>query len=1059
MRVIHGVWAHGALCLWAEDPDLPPRPAAASQGVHLPRPHPFASQAAELADLLASSAGPPGLASTAAGDAVRKAVHDELTLRLPSAGGGPLASPELVRPEAPGVPEAPGATEALPAPVAPVPARRGRVSLAGWRVPVLAFGPASALALLCEPGWGGSGPPGDAAIAGGSLTYLAAVARFAAGLAARGRVLPVFEAGDEGYTARWWPVLGGADAQRARDLAAAMPPSCRAVVGDAPGTLLGSALDALTDAAARARLTAPLLPVRRGRTPARLPLAERYVMALTTADARVDVVTPEDEAEAAALAAELGAWRDSAVIPAGPVRTCFRLAEPAAPEADPWRVEFALQSADDPSLMVSAADVWSGLGAGLAAGGDPVEELLAGLGAAARLFGDLDDALREAAPALVEMDTTGAFRFLKETGPLLAGAGFGVLMPDWVRKARLGLKLTTRSRTTSGTSSAGAGVARFGLGDLVDFRYDVAVGDQALDPDELAELARLKVPLVRLRGQWVELDDAHLKAALKFLERNQAGTMTAADALTAGMGLGLEDRGAGGPDEEVPLVGVDADGWLGDLLSGQVDHRLRPMPTPAGFSGELRPYQQRGLSWLSFLGELGLGGILADDMGLGKTIQLLSLVAGQPAGHPTLLVCPMSLVGNWQREAARFTPDLRVHVHHGADRLDGESLAAVLAGGTDLVITTYGVATRDQAALGQVTWARVVCDEAQNIKNHATKQARAVRALPATARIALTGTPVENRLSELWSIMEFTNPGLLGPAQRFRERYAVPIERHDSPDAAQALKRVTQPFLLRRLKTDKTIISDLPEKQEMKVWCNLTAEQASLYQATVTDMLSRIEEATDDISRRGLVLATMAKLKQVCNHPAHLLGDGSRLSGRSGKLARLEEICDEIVAEGDKALCFTQYAEFGRMLQPHLAARLGCPVLFLHGGTTKKQRDAMVAGFAELDEPALFLLSLKAGGTGLNLTAASHVIHVDRWWNPAVEDQATDRAFRIGQRRNVQVRKFVCVGTLEERIDAMIEQKKALAEQIVGTGESWLTELSSAALREVLTLSPEAVSA
>ena len=1052
MRVIHGVWAHGALCLWAEDPDLPPRPAAPPPGVRLAGPHPFACQAAELADLLAAPAGPPGPASTAAGDAVRKAVHDELTLRLPSAGGGPLASPELVRAEAPAAPGAPGGSVA---PAAPVPARRGRVSLAGWRVPVLALGPAAALALLGEPGWGGSGPPGDAAIAGGSLTYLAAVARFAAGLAARGRVLPMLEAEADGYTARWWPVLGGADAQRARDLAAAMPPSCRAVVGDAPGTLLGSALDALADAAARARLTAPLLPVRRGRIPARLPLAERYVMALTTADARVDVVTPEDEAEAAALAAELGAWRDGAAIPAGPVRTCFRLAEPAAPEADPWRVEFALQSADDPSLMVSAADVWSGLGAGLAAGGDPVEELLAGLGAAARLFGDLDDALREAAPALVEMDTTGAFRFLKETGPLLAGAGFGVLMPDWVRKARLGLKLTTRSRTASGTSSAGAGVARFGLGDLVDFRYDVAVGDQALDPDELAELARLKVPLVRLRGQWVELDDAHLKAALKFLERNQAGAMTAADALTAGMGLGPGFEGAA--DEEIPLVGVDADGWLGDLLSGQADHRLRPMPTPAGFSGELRPYQQRGLSWLSFLGELGLGGILADDMGLGKTIQLLSLVAGQPGGRPTLLVCPMSLVGNWQREAARFTPDLRVHVHHGADRLDGESLAEALAG-ADLVITTYGVATRDQAALGQVNWARVVCDEAQNIKNHATRQARAVRALPATARIALTGTPVENRLSELWSIMDFTNPGLLGPAERFRERYAVPIERHASPEAAQALKRLTQPFMLRRLKTDKTIISDLPEKLQMKVWCNLTAEQASLYQATVTDMLSRIEEATDDISRRGLVLATMAKLKQVCNHPAHLLGDGSRLSGRSGKLARLEEICDEIVAEGDKALCFTQYAEFGRMLQPHLAARLGCPVLFLHGGTTKKQRDAMVAGFAELDEPALFLLSLKAGGTGLNLTAANHVIHVDRWWNPAVEDQATDRAFRIGQRRNVQVRAFVCVGTLEERIDAMIEEKKALAEQIVGTGEGWLTELSTEDLRSVLTLSADAVS-
>jgi SNF2 family DNA or RNA helicase len=683
-----------------------------------------------------------------------------------------------------------------------------------------------------------------------------------------------------------------------------------------------------------------------------------------------------------------------------------------------------------------------------------VEELLAGLGAAARLFGELEDALREAAPALVEMDTPGAFRFLKETGPLLAGAGFGVLLPDWVRKARLGLKLTTRSRSGSGGSAAGPGAARFGLGDIVDFKYDIAVGDEALDPDELAELARLKIPLVRLRGQWVELDDAHLKAALKFLERNPAGTMTTADALAAGLGLAGQD----GPDEEVPLVGVDADGWLGDLISGQADRRLEPMTTPAGFHGELRPYQERGLSWLSFLGGLGLGGVLADDMGLGKTIQLLSLIAAQPPGAgPTLLVCPMSLVGNWQREAARFTPGLRVHVHHGADRLEGEALATAL-GDADLVLTTYGVATRDQAALSEVSWARVVCDEAQNIKNHATKQARAVRALPAAARIALTGTPVENRLSELWSIMDFTNPGLLGPAERFRERYAVPIERHGSPGATQALRRLTQPFMLRRLKTDKTIISDLPDKQEMKVFCNLTSEQASLYQATVIDMLSRIEEAEDDISRRGLVLATMAKLKQVCNHPAHLLGDGSRLAGRSGKLARLEEICDEIVAEGDKALCFTQYAEFGRMLQPHLAARLGCPVLFLHGGTTKKQRDTMVADFAKLDEPALFLLSLKAGGTGLNLTAASHVIHVDRWWNPAVEDQATDRAFRIGQLRNVQVRKFVCVGTLEERIDAMIEEKKALAEQIVGTGEGWLTELSTEDLRAVLTLSPDAVS-
>jgi hypothetical protein len=1049
MLVVHGIWARGSMRLWAEDttlPALPPTPQA-SQTSRGPRPHPFAAPVAELADALAGLPEPlPDLA--------RKAVDDDLTLLLPTAGDEPLASPQTGR-------QPPG----------------GKCALASWQVPALVFEPPAAAEALAALDRGGESLAD--LVPGATLAYLAVAARFAADLAARGRVLPALVEEEGGYAARWRPVLAAADAQRARELAAAMPPLCRAAVDAAgAGGLLADALDAFADCAARTRLQAPLLPARRGRPPTRIDLPERTVAALTTPDARVQVETREDAAEAAWLASALAEWRASAQLPVGPVRTCFRLVEPVAPggatpldppatrpptppippgpiapwggePADSWRVEFALQSAEDPSLMLPAPDVWSGMGGGWLAGGAyPDEELLAGLGAAARLFPSLDVALREAAPAAVTLDTPGALRFLRETGPLLAGAGFGVLLPDWARKARLGLKLTARSSPSGSSSARRSG---FGLQDLVDFRYDLAVGDQVLSAEELDELAMLKVPLVRIRGQWVELDDAHLRAALKVLERGRSGTMTAADVLLAGTG---EMAG------ELPLVAVEADGWLGDLLSGQADRRLAPMATPAGFGGELRPYQQRGLAWLAFLGDLGLGAVLADDMGLGKTVQLLALVAASRArpepANPTLLVCPMSLVGNWQREAARFTPELRVHVHHGAERLTGDELAAALAS-ADLVITTYGIALRDAAALRAVTWARVVCDEAQAIKNHATAQARAVRALPAAARIALTGTPVENQLSELWSIMEFANPGLLGSAKSFRERYAIPVERHGDAEAADKLRRITQPFLLRRLKTDKSIISDLPAKQEMKVWCTLTQEQASLYQATVTDMLSRIDDASDDITRRGLVLATMAKLKQVCNHPAHLLGDGSRLPGRSGKLARLEEICEEIAADGDKALCFTQYAEFGRMLQPHLAARIGCTVLFLHGGTTKKQRDAMVARFQEADEPVLFLLSLKAGGTGLNLTAANHVIHVDRWWNPAVEEQATDRAFRIGQRRDVQVRKFVCVGTLEERIDAMIEEKKALAEQIVGTGESWLANLSTAELRDVIALTPDAV--
>jgi superfamily II DNA or RNA helicase len=1052
MLVIHGIWAYGALSLWAEDSEgpatVPPRPGRPSRA---PRPHPFASTPDALADAAAELAGP-------AADLARKAIEDELTLRLPSTPGGPLASPGLSR--------APGADPARPA---------GRPGLAAWRVPALTFDPAAAadlLGALGEPGAGSS-----AAVPGGSVLYLAALARLAGDLSARGRVLPALVASEDGrYAARWRAVLSGADAQRAASLAAAMPPLCRAAAGSEPSAVLVTdALDSLADAAARARLGRDpgfaLLPGRPGRRPARVPVAERWAAALAGADAQVPVATPEDEAEAAELAAALDQWRAAAQVPAGPVRTCFRLTEPQAPEPgtlaaaaapvspdvpdgadapDTWTVGFALQSTDDPSLLLPAADIWSGAAAGgWAAAGirHPEEDLLAGLGTASRLFPELDQGLRAAAPVAVTLDTEGAARFLSQTGPLLAGAGFGVLLPDWAggRKSRLGLKITTRTRSTA--AAAPAAEAKFGLHDLVNFRYDLAVGDESLDPEELEELARLKVPLVRLRGQWVELDDRHLRAALKFLERTRSGTMTAAEALHDGLGS----------VDDLPVVDVDADGWLGDLLSGQADRRLAPVPTPASFRGELRPYQERGLAWLSFLGDLGLGAVLADSMGLGKTIQILALLAKRDQVMPTLLVCPMSLVGNWEREAARFTPDLAVLVHHGADRLSGEELTSALSA-ADLVITTYGLAARDQEALSQVEWARVVCDEAQNIKNAATRQARAVRAVPARSRIALTGTPVENRLSDLWSIMEFTRPGLLGPAERFRARFAVPIERNGDEEAADRLKRITGPFILRRLKTDKTIISDLPDKLEMKVWCNLTPEQASLYQATVSDMMARIEAADEDIERRGLVLATMAKLKQVCNHPAHLLGDGSRLDGRSGKLARLEEIGDEIIADGDKALCFTQYAEFGRMLQPYLAGRLGCPVLYLHGGTPKKQRDAMVSEFQDGAEPSLFILSLKAGGTGLNLTAASHVIHVDRWWNPAVEDQATDRAFRIGQRKDVQVRKFVCVGTLEERIDAMIEEKKALAERIVGTGESWLTELSTADLRQVIALSPEAVS-
>jgi SNF2 family DNA or RNA helicase len=556
----------------------------------------------------------------------------------------------------------------------------------------------------------------------------------------------------------------------------------------------------------------------------------------------------------------------------------------------------------------------------------------------------------------------------------------------------------------------------------------------------------------------VELKPHEMQAALRLFERGAAGRMSAAELLRLASGVEPATEG------ELPVAGVEADGWLGELLAAAGDARVEPAEPPPGFEGMLRPYQARGLGWLTFLDRLGLGACLADDMGLGKTVQLLALLLAEPVEEgrgkrrrrlPTLLVCPMSLVGNWQREAAKFAPALRVHVHHGGERLSGEALAQAVAG-SDLVVTTYALAARDQAELAEVRWGRVVLDEAQNVKNSAARQSQAVRSLRAPRRVALTGTPVENRLSELWSISEFLNPGLLGSAAEFRRRFATPIERWRNAERAAELQRLTRPFILRRVKTDRSIIQDLPEKQEMKVFCNLTREQASLYQATVDDMMLRVEEA-EGMDRRGLVLSMLLRLKQVCNHPAQLLGDGSPLAGRSGKLERLEEILEQVMEAGERALVFTQFAEMGHLLRPRLEERLGREVAYLHGGTPKAARDAMVERFQAPGGPPVLLLSLKAGGTGLTLTAANHVVHFDRWWNPAVEDQATDRAFRIGQKKNVQVRKLVCAGTLEERIDEMIEDKKALAASVLGAGEAWLTELSTAELRRVVALSADAV--
>jgi SNF2 family DNA or RNA helicase len=481
----------------------------------------------------------------------------------------------------------------------------------------------------------------------------------------------------------------------------------------------------------------------------------------------------------------------------------------------------------------------------------------------------------------------------------------------------------------------------------------------------------------------------------------------------------------------------------------------------------LRPYQRRGLDWLAFLDRCGIGTCLADDMGLGKTVQLIALLlherqAGYKVG-PTLLFAPASVVGNWEREIERFTGSgddletaLRVLVHHGPRRLSGEEFVEA-APQHDVVITTYALGHRDFEDLSRVRWQRVVLDEAQKVKNPQTSQTVAIRSLPASRRVGLTGTPIENHLPELWSIMDVLNPGLLGSAAQFRKRFVVPIEKLGDRDRQTQLRRMLHPFILRRVKSDPGVICDLPEKMEMRVFCNLTPEQAGLYQRLVEDTLGAIDAAVG-IRRRGLILSMLTRLKQACNHPCHLLRQEGPLDDRSGKCERLVEMLEEVLAEGDAALVFTQYREMGHLLERMLADRLRTEILFLHGGTPLTTRDHMVNRFQDpRGGVRVFLLSLRAGGLGLNLTAANHVFHFDRWWNPAVEAQATDRAYRVGQTRRVQVHKFVCIGTVEDRIDRMLESKRSLAEEVIGSGDQWLTSLSTEELREYIMLSREAV--
>lgn len=940
-----------------------------------------------------------------------------------------------------------------------------------WQVTGFCLEPIDAIKFLTSLPLGAAN--GKNAFVGGDLRFWSQIARWSFDLLSRGKFLPILERQDNTVIASWRSLLDSAvDSARLEKFAALMPAACRSYqqeigdrrqeIGDTrqetgenhsslavdlplqPQELLLNFLNSTIDAQVRAAIKNNNLPSVQ--SPVQEWLAALGNNSNTVTSPGVERLELAITSWIAPLQYQLNGQ--------SLFHTCFYLTPPAQGQ-NHWALTYFLQAANDPEFLVDAAIIWQNPVERLVYRSrtieQPQETLLRGLGLASRLYPPIAPSLETQYPQSCSLTPLQAYEFIKSVAPRFEDSGLGVVLPPslanregWAN--RLGLKISAQTPEQK--------QGRLGLQSLLNFEWKLAIGGQTLSKAQFDRLVKLNSPLVEINGEWVELRSPDIKTAQAFFAaRKDKLNLSLEDALRLAMG----DTQV---IEKLPVVSFEATGAIQELMATLTNNQaIVPLPAPASFKGELRPYQERGVAWLSFLERWGLGACLADDMGLGKTIQFIAFLLHlqeQKALESTLLICPTSVLGNWEREVRKFAPTLKVLLHHGDKRLKGKEFIQAVKG-HDLVITSYALIHRDVKSLESVAWQTVVLDEAQNVKNAEAKQSQAVRQLEASFRVAMTGTPVENRLQELWSILDFLNPGYLGSRQFFQRRFAMPIEKYGDAASLQTLRSLVQPFILRRVKTDREIIQDLPEKQEMTVFCGLSAAQATLYQSVVDKSLAEIESA-QGLQRRGMILALLVKLKQICNHPAQYLKEATLKAQGSGKVQRLEEMLEEAISEGDRALIFTQFAEWGKLLKPHLEQYLGREILFLYGSTSKKQREEMIDRFQHDPQgPPIMILSLKAGGVGLNLTRANHVFHFDRWWNPAVENQATDRVFRIGQTRNVQVHKFVCTGTLEEKIHDMIESKKALAEQVVGAGEEWLTEMDTDQLRNLLVLDRNAV--